>query len=129
MRKGLMVTAAALGTLAAAQPAAAERAVFNNWHVHSGFPGAKAAAFFPALLGVSLAEYQANPSLWAYCPDATDKLFLPSGAPGSKIAAGVCMNERTVIHLMTVQPDQSAPEGWARVPGTSTAYYKLTPHG
>jgi hypothetical protein len=129
MRKSLLAATAVLGALAAVEPAAAERTVLNNWHVHSGLHGAKPAAFFPALLGVSLAEYQANPSLWAYCPDATDKLFLPSGAPGSKIAAGVCVNESTVIHLMTVQPDQSAPEGWARVPGTSTAYYKLTPHG
>jgi hypothetical protein len=129
MRKTAVLGSTVLTALAVAAPASADREVFNNWHVHSGLPGARAAAFFPAILGVSLADYQADPSLWAYCPNATDKVLLPNGANGSKDAAGVCMNESTVIDLMTVESDRSAPGGWSPIPGTSTGYYKLTSRG
>lgn len=128
--KKIVSAAAAVAALALASTASAERDVFNNWHIHSGLTGGlhKPAAFFPAILGVSLDVYKASPELWAYCPNATDKGFLNDGIiDGSKIAAGICMNETTVIHLMTVNPDQTAPEGWARAPGTSTLWFKLTP--
>jgi hypothetical protein len=110
MRHQTVLAAAVLAALATAAPASADREVFANSDVHSGLPGARPAAFFPAILGVSLAEYQAEPSLWAYCPDATDKVLLPNGANGSKQGVGVCMNGSTVIHIMTVGPGQHAGE-------------------
>jgi hypothetical protein len=125
----MVVTVLATG-LTIATPASADRAVFNNWHVHNGLPGGRPAAFFPAILGVSLADYQANPALWAYCPNATDKALLGDGVvEGSKSTAGVCMNEKTVIHLLSVPADQSPPEGWTRIPGSSTGYYMLSSRG
>jgi hypothetical protein len=129
MRNATALAAAVVAALAAAAPASADRDVFTNWHVHNGLPGGRPAVFFPTILGVSLADYQADPSLWAYCPDATDKVLLPNGANGSKTAAGVCMNDTTVIHIMTVEPGQSAPENWSPIPNTSTGYYRLTPRG
>lgn len=129
MYRRVLITATGLlaAALAAASPAAADREIFNNWHVHNGLPGGRPAAFFPTILQVSLAQYQADPAMWAYCPDATDKVLLPNGQQGSKSAAGVCMNERTVIHILTVKDDQSPPAGWTPLPGSSTAYYQLTP--
>ncbi len=129
MRRAAAAAASVLAALAVVGSATADRTVFKNWHIHSGLPGHRPASFFPALLGVSLADYQADPALWAYCPDAADKMLLPNGMHGSKIAAGACRNESTVIHLMTVSPKQPPPAGWARIPGTSTAYYRLTPRG
>ena len=124
------VPAVVAAALMVASPASADREVFNNWHVHSGLPGGRPAAFFPAILGVSLADYQATPALWAYCPNATDKALLGDGVvDGSKSTAGVCMNESTVIHLLSVPAGQSPPEGWTRIPGSSTGYYMLTSRG
>ena len=125
----ITVTGLLAAALAAAGPAAADRDVFNNWHVHNGLEGGRPAVFFPAILGVSLAQYQADPALWAYCPDATDKVLLPNGQHGSKSGAGVCMNERTVIHILTVEGDQSPPAGWTSLPGSATGFYRLTPRG
>ena len=125
----LTVTGILAVALAAASPASAGREVFNNWHVHNGLAGGRPAVFFPAILGVSLAQYQADPTLWAYCPDATDKVLLPNGQQGSKSGAGICANEATVIHILTVEDDQSPPAGWTPIPGSATGYYQLTPRG
>jgi hypothetical protein len=128
MHKRVLTTVLGLlaAALAAAPSASADREVFNNWHVHNGLPGGRPAVFFPAILGVSLAHYQADPAIWAYCPDATDKVLLPNGPHGSKSGAGVCINEQTVIHILTVEDHQSAPAGWTPLPGSSTGYYQLT---
>ena len=133
MRKRALILAAGLvTTLIAASPASADRDVFNNWHIHSDLTELgglhRPAAFFPAILGVDLATYQATPSLWAYCPNATDKVLV-GGDGGSKLGAGVCTNEMTVIHILTVEPDQSPPAGWSAIPGTLTGYYNLTSAG
>lgn len=126
----MTLLAGILGALVVAYPASAEREVFNNWHIHSGLSGHRPAAFFPAILGVSLSTYQADPALWAYCPNATDKALLGDGVvDGSKSTAGVCMNETTVIHLLSVPSGQSPPEGWTAIPGSSTVYYRLTSRG
>ena len=128
----LMLAAGFVTALLAAHPASGDRDAFNNWHIHSGLTELgglhRPAAFFPAILGVDLATYKATPSFWAYCPNATDKVLV-GGDGGSKSGAGVCMNETTVIHLLTVPADQSPPAGWSPIPGTSTGYYKLTPSG
>ena len=130
MRNALLLATAAATSLALAAPALAEREVFNNWHVHNGLPGGRPAVFFPDIMGISLAEYQADPGLWAYCPDATDKPLLGDGVvDGSKSTAGVCMNESTVIHLLAVPAGQSAPTGWSPIPGSATGYFKLTRRG
>lgn len=126
----LMLLAGILGALIAAYPASADREVFNNWHVHNGLPGGKPAAFFPTILGVTLGGYQADPALWAYCPNATDKALLGDGiVDGSKSTAGVCMNKSTVIHLLSVPAGQSPPDGWSPIPGSSTGHYALTARG
>lgn len=125
-RLSLAFSAGLLIALTAASPVSAERSTFNNWHVHNGLAGGRPAVFFPAIFGLSLTDYQADPSRWAYCPNATDKPLLGDGiVDGSKSAAGVCMNETTVIHLLAVGADQSPPAGWTQIPGT-LAYYRLT---
>ena len=125
MRRLPLAAAGLLMALTFASPVSADRSTFNNWHIHNGLPGGRSAAFFPAILGVSLAAYQADPSRWAYCPNATDKGLLGDGTvDGSKSTAGVCMNETTVIHLLSVGAG-SPPAGWTQLPG-STAYYRLT---
>ena len=130
MRRSIMLAVASAACLVLAAPASADRSVFNNWHVHNGLPGGRPAAFFPAILDVSLEAYQADPALWAYCPNATDKVLLGDGVvDGSKSTAGVCMNEGTIIHLLSVQAGQSPPAGWSALPGSSTGYYELTPRG
>ena len=128
----ITLVAGILGALVVAYPASAEREVFNNWHIHSGLSGGlhRPAAFFPTILGVSLSAYQADPALWAYCPNATDKALLGDGVvDGSKSTAGVCMNDTTVIHLLSVPSGQSPPEGWTAIPGSSTGYYRLSSRG
>lgn len=128
MRRSIVLAVTSAACLVLAAPASADRPVFNNWHVHSGLPGARPAVFFPAILGVSLEVYQADPALWAYCPDATDKGLLGDGVvDGSKSTAGVCFNEGTVIHLLSVPAGRSPPAGWSQLPGSSTGYYKLVP--
>jgi hypothetical protein len=130
VRRSIMLAVASAACLVLAAPASADRSVFNNWHVHNGLPGGRPAAFFPAILGVSLEAYQADPALWAYCPNATDKPLLGDGVvDGSKSTAGVCMNEGTIIHLLSVPTGQAAPAGWSQLPGSSTGYYQLTPRG
>lgn len=130
MRRPITLAAALAASLAVAAPASAAREVFNNWHVHSGLPGGRPAVFFPTILGVSLSAYQADPALWAYCPNATDKPLIGDGVvDGSKSTAGVCTNDRTVIHLLSVPAGQSPPAGWSLIPGSSTGYYRLTARG
>lgn len=124
----LLTVAATLVTamLAAAAPGFAERD-YNNWHVHSGQPGQAGVVFFPAIFGVSEATYMATPSLWAYCPDATDKTLV-GGDGGDKLVSGICMNDLYVIHLKGVPTGDPAPD-WpiARVtPSGFTIYYMFT---
>jgi hypothetical protein len=128
-RAAISVAAAMVLLFAAAGPAAAERQVFNNWHVHSGQPGQAGVAFFPAIFGVSTATYMATPSLWAHCPNATDKALV-GGDGGARYVSGVCTNELYLIHLKGVPTGNPAPPGWpvAAVTATGfTIYYSLTP--
>jgi hypothetical protein len=105
-----------------------------TWHIHDGQtalgPQHKAISFFPTILGISTTAYRNDP---ARCPNATDKLFLPSeGKTNSDLLrAGVCMTSTTVIHLRSVPLGTSGPEGWqslttASEPGFVT-YYLVTP--
>jgi hypothetical protein len=146
---GLAASAAVLSMLAlAVAPARADRESFNNWHVHDGGNGYTDASglthrgvgFFPKIFtGGDAAAYKSNPSLWAYCPNATDKTLLHDEAlPGENLRDGICVNALYIIHLKSV-PDADigqVPDGWTTVPnfhetvgGTGyTTFYLLTPH-
>jgi hypothetical protein len=119
-------------------PASAERGSWNNWHVHDGTTEVytdasglthRGATFFPAIFtGGDTAAYIADPSLWAYCTDATDKALV-GGDGGAKAGAGQCQNEDNIIHLQGVATGAPAPTGWTALApsGGFTFYYLLTP--
>ena len=73
-----------------------------------------AAGFFPQILGKSLATYLHDP---AVCNDATDKALLPpldeKPQPNQPLRAGVCFTSTTVIHLRSINANNSAPAGWS----------------
>jgi len=145
---GLAASAAVISMLAlAVAPARADRQSFNNWHVHDGGNGYTDASGlthrgvgpFPAIFtGGDVAAYKSDPSLWAYCPNATDKTLLHDEAlPGAHLRDGNCVNEWFIIHLKSV-PDadvDQVPDDWTAVPkfhetveGTGyTTFYMLTP--
>ena len=140
MHRSIQLVVASAACLVLAAPASADRGSWNGWHVHDGtavpYTDAdglthRGVAIFPGIFtGGNSAAYIADPSLWAYCPNATDKGLLGDGVvDGSKSTAGVCMNESTVIHLLSVPVGQSPPKGWSPIPGSSTGYYLLTPQG
>jgi len=127
--------AAALATaVVVAQPAAAARGAFYNWHVHDGGTGVDAnglvhrgLAFFPTILtDGDVAAYLEDP---AYCPDATDKLTLPAGTSGEYPIVGVCVTSSVVIHLRAIPAGDFVPPGYQDT-GVSTGgaevYYLLT---
>lgn len=125
---------AACTVLVLVLPASAERGSWNNWHVHDGATGTdpnglthRGLVFFPEMF----AGYAADPSLWAYCTDATDKALV-GGDGGAKGAAGQCRNEDNIIHLQIMPDGAQAPGGpWLVLSGASagpdTVYYFLTP--
>jgi hypothetical protein len=128
------VAAAVLAATATAAPAIADRASFNNWHVHDGGSGVDAnglvhrpVGFFPGILsGGDLGIYLQDP---AYCPDATDKLTLPAGANGQFPIVGECKTNAFVIHLRAIPVGGSAPSGYQSTGWTirgAAIYYALT---
>lgn len=134
MRRRLLIVAAVLacvGALARTGSSASE--LPPNWHVHDGQtalgPEHKGIGVFPAMLGVSQADYLEDP---AQCPDATDKAFLPQGRQdGQPLRAGICMTSTAIIHQLTVPLGTSGPEGWSSITTASEAgwitYYLVTP--
>jgi hypothetical protein len=135
--RALLILSALLALALAPAPVNADRTSWNNWHVHDGtavpYTDAtglthRAASIFPTILGVSSATYIADPSLWAYCTDATDK-SLVGGDGGAKGNAGHCQNDSYIIHLQGIAAGDQVPNGWtaAGVIGGYTIYYKLTP--
>ena len=131
----------------AVAPARAARQSFNNWHVHDLPPGSpvytddsglthRGFGFFPKIFGDA---YKSDPSLWAYCPNATDKTLLhDEELPGAHLRDGNCVNELYIIHLKSVpEADvEQVPDGWTVVPNfqetvEGTVYktfYLLTPY-
>jgi hypothetical protein len=107
-----------------------------EWHIHDGQLGLgsqhKGIGFFPTILGLTSAQYLADPASWASCPNATDKAFLPSfGESASSILrAGVCFNSYATIELRTVPLGTSGPAGWSSILGTDggawVTYYMVT---
>jgi hypothetical protein len=145
---GLAASIAVISMLAlAVAPARAARQSYNNWHVHDGGNGYTDASGlthrgvgpFPKIFtGGDVAAYKSDPSLWAYCPNATDKTLLHDEAlPGEHLRDGNCVNAWYIIHLKSVPDDEvdQVPDGWAAVPnfhetvdGTGyTTFYMLTP--
>ena len=106
-----------------------------TWHVHDGQgatlgPQHKGIGFFPAILGLSVADYLLDP---AECPNATDKAFLPSfgSSEAPLLRAGQCQTSTAIISVRTVPVGTSGPDGWASItvasePGWVT-YYSVTP--
>jgi hypothetical protein len=128
------VAAAFLLATVTATPATADRASFNNWHIHDGGSDVDAnglvhrpVGFFPGILtGGDLTTYLQDP---AYCPDATDKLTLPAGSNGQFPIVGVCTTKTLVIHLRAIPAGGSAPTGYQSTGWTisgSVIYYALT---
>ena len=110
----------------------------SAWHVHDGLVGLgsqhKGVGFFPTILGLSTTDYQLDP---ASCPNATDKVFLPSvgSSQSSILRAGACFTSTSVINLRTVPLGTEGPAGWNVLTGTDAAtpggpwvtYYQVTP--
>jgi len=133
----IAVLVAPLFVYPASIAASADRGSWNNWHVHDGFPGHEGPytdesglrhvglVFFPVIFGPT---YASDPTLWAYCTDATDK-GLVGGDGGAKSAAGQCENELNIIHLQGIATGDPVPTGWtaAATSGDFTWYYLLTP--
>lgn len=105
-----------------------------TWHIHNGGSGPqeKPISFFPEILGLSPEAYLDDPASWARCPNATDKVFLPSVGKSNTdvVRAGACQTSTTVIHLRTVPEGTAGPAGWSMTsmsePGTDT-FYLVTP--
>ena len=132
---GVAAALAALSMLSGAVIAASDASELPpTWHVHDGLGATlgsqhKGIGFFPAILGLTTAQYLEDP---ARCPNATDKAFLPSAdtSEGPFLRAGQCQTSTQTIHLRTVPVGTSGPEGWSSItvasePGWVT-YYSVT---
>jgi hypothetical protein len=116
-----------------------------NHHIHDcTLPASQcvyphlAVGFFPMTLGESRTAYLQDP---AECNDATDKSLLPpnvtSGTPQEEqpLRAGVCYTSTTLIHLRSIDANDSAPDGWSGPIApvtlgngvTYVTYWRLTP--
>jgi len=73
-----------------------------------------AVGFFPTILSESRADYLNHP---AECNDATDKSLLPpldeKPELNQPLRAGVCYTPTTLIHLRSIDINDSAPAGWS----------------
>jgi len=127
------VLVAALFVYPASIAASAARGSWNNWHVHDGTAVPYTDASGLTHRGFSLfpfifPTYVSDTTLWAYCPDATDKALV-GGDGGAMSVAGVCQNELNIIHLQGIATGAPAPAGWTAATTSSgfTYYYLLTP--
>lgn len=112
VRSGVVLAAVTAGTLGLAGPSVAQEVPNDNWHAHP--PGAP---WLVAIAGDVV------------CPDATDKLLLPSAGRNSSplVATGVCFSATHVVHLRW-HPGGNAPSGWVQVEGMQVSY-KMTARG
>ena len=135
IRRAITISAVALGLgVAAVSGSASADEVPNekNWHIRDGLGNGPAfgdhhapLAFFPALFAQEGLAYGTAGAPYVSCPNATDKVFLPNGANGAVIAAGICKSDKFVLHLRF---GTGAPEGWSTLAGTEL-HYLLTPVG
>lgn len=120
------------------------RKSYNNWHVHDGGTGTdanglvhKGVAFFPTIFtDGDIDAYKDDASLYAYCPNGTDKTLLHDGDQlGENLRSGVCMNAQYIIHLRTVREANIGyvPDGWTYIDTETVGgivyktFYLLTP--
>jgi len=144
--KRLTLLAVLVGALVVASTASAYFAQDQlpaTWHIHNDGTCSQCAghAFFPQILGETVATYLGDP---AECPDATDKAFLGGGEPSihnppsltgnQPLGEGICMTSTTIIHLKRISPDQPVPAGFSGPIGSTVVqgrtfltYYMLTP--
>lgn len=125
----------ALLVLALASPALAHNVPNEkNWHIHDGLGLGPAAgdhhaglSIFPALFDQEDLEYGTSEAPWVWCTNATDKGLLEPGGQGKVSAAGHCINDLYVVHLLS---GVDAPEGWSTVvTAAGVFHYMLTPLG
>jgi hypothetical protein len=107
----------------------------RNWHIHDGTGGGPSVGdhhaglgFWPRLFSQEGLMYGTPEAPFVRCPNAADKVFLPNGVRGAVDAAGVCMNELFIVHLLS---GVDTPEGWSTLtfPNGTFLSYKLTPRG
>jgi hypothetical protein len=87
-----------------------------NWHIHDGGSGPqhKAISFFPTILGISVDTYLQDP---ARCPNATDKVFLPSEGKSNSAARRRMQNEHDD------HPPAKRASGYFRTRGLAVAHH------
>jgi hypothetical protein len=103
----------------------------TGWHTHDGVLGDpahhKPVLFFPALFAAEGLGVYGTDVGFLDCPDATDKGLLPHGAQGTVHAAGMCMNDAYIVHLLS---GVDAPRGWTTISfGGVDYHYRLTARG
>jgi hypothetical protein len=135
LRRAITISVVALGLgVSAMSSTAFAHDVPNekNWHIHDGLgpgPGGNPPshhaplAFFPDLFAQEGLDYGTPEAPFVSCPNATDKVFLPNGANGAVIAAGVCISDEWIVHLRV---GTDAPASWSTLTGTQL-HYLLTP--
>ena len=139
-RRALMASMAALVFVAAqgavALAGSSASTLPPQWHIHDVPVGGsplnaqhKGVGFFHTVLGITPDVYLLDP---ASCPNATDKVFLPSKdeSQSELLRAGVCFTSTKVIQLRTVLTTVDGPDDWDYISGTDggnyTTYYRVT---
>ena len=106
----------------------------KNWHIHDGLGAGPAAgdhhaplAIFPALFAQEGLVYGTSEAPFVWCTNATDKGLLDPGGQGTVSAAGHCINDLWIVHLLR---GIDAPAGWETlVVAGDDFHYLLTPIG
>ena len=106
----------------------------KNWHIHDGTgPGPAAGdhhaglAIFPALFLQEGLVYGTAEAPYVWCTNATDKGLLAPGGQGTVSAAGHCINDLFIVHLLR---GVDAPAGWETLEVDGDDFhYRLTPIG
>jgi hypothetical protein len=135
VRKFAVSTIVALLLLAIAAPALAHNVPNEkNWHIHDGLgPGPGAGdhhaplSIFPALFEQEGLVYGTSEAPYVWCTNATDKGLLDPGGQGQVSAAGHCISDVYVVHLLR---GVEAPAGWSTLVLDGDDFrYMLTPLG
>lgn len=135
MRKLIVSMIIALLTLAVASPVLAHGVPNEkNWHIHDGLgPGPAAGdhhaplSIFPALFAQEGLVYGTSDAPYVWCTNATDKGLLDPGGQGTVSAAGHCISDEWIVHLLR---GIEAPAGWETLPWPGDDFqYRLTPIG
>jgi hypothetical protein len=136
MRRFLQFVMIAMAiTLITASPVLAHNVPNDkNWHIHDGTgPGPAAGdhhaplSIFPALFAQEGLVYGTSEAPYVWCTNATDKSLLAPGGQGTVLAAGHCMSDVWIVHILR---GIDAPAGWSTlVVAGDDFHYLLTPIG